>query len=258
MFGNRANFAQTKTYLTAFTTLFNDIKIIPASVSGVPSKEMVVPITYAPREKWLSIIRQDPDKDSPAIVLPRMAVEMTGWTYDAERNMQTPNRNQIVSGKAFYSPAPYRIDLTLSVITKYHEDAFCIIEQILPYFRPKLSVKLTTLGDRDKLSTMAVTLNSVTPEETFEGSFDERRVIIYTMSFTITANYWSGNTSPSKPIKKATANMLDMQGNFLESLTIYPGMTSSGTPTTNPAETIPYTEIEETDDYALIVEYVEQ
>jgi hypothetical protein len=50
-----------------------------------------VPITYAPKDKMLARIEQDPNIDRPTAVvtLPMMSFEMAGFHYDGSRKLAT-------------------------------------------------------------------------------------------------------------------------------------------------------------------------
>lgn len=262
MFGNRAHLNQTRKYITAFATLFNDIAINPFVPSHLnqPSKEQVVPIAFGPKEKWLTILNQDPEKRSQAITLPRMSFDIASFSYEPEKTMQQSITRHIIGNKHLHSPANYRIDITLSIMAKYHEDIFAIIEQIIPYFRPSISVKIKSIGDDERSHTMAVDLTSVSPEVDYEGSFDDGRVLIYTLTFTITVPYFIGNSSNGneKLIKKATAYFHNIDNpEPHSSISVYPGIDADGNPTNDPAEAIPYSEVELGQEHGIVVEIEE-
>ena len=66
-----------------FGTLFNGIEIRHDADDGASVSRMKVPLAYGPMQKFLAKIEQHPTlKGSPAITLPRMAVEMTTINYD--------------------------------------------------------------------------------------------------------------------------------------------------------------------------------
>lgn len=260
MFGNKSHLKQTQKYVTAFATLFNDISINPhvPSDSGLPSKEMTVPIAFGAREKWLTIMRQDPDKTSQAVALPRMGFEIVGFAYDPEKTLQTTIKRNRIGSRRYHSPANYRLDMSLYIMAKYHEDVFAIMEQIIPYFRPKITVKIRTLDDLEKTSSMAVELLSVSPEVEYEGAFDDRRTIIYSMTFSVLVPYWIGQDSTGTDgpiIKKAIGRLHSFEGEPESMVTLYPGMTEAGEPTNDPNQSIPYQEIEADDNYDIIIEY---
>jgi hypothetical protein len=84
-----------------------------------------------------------------------------------------------------YNPAPYNLTFTLSVLAKNMNDALQIVEQILPYFQPEYTVTMKMIDSMTDTRDVPITLNSVAMEDTYEGSFEERRVIEYTLEFTM-------------------------------------------------------------------------
>ena len=77
-------------YVALFGTLFNDINIEKKNSSGVVVSRQKVPISYGPKQKFLSRINQDASLDRQvAIQLPRMAFEMTGMAYDPVRKLNS-------------------------------------------------------------------------------------------------------------------------------------------------------------------------
>ena len=88
MFGNHFYHETTRRYVAVFGTLFNDIEITRKNNAGTSIQKMKVPINYAPMQKLLAKLEQDPNLNSPnAITLPRMSFEITGMTYSAERKL---------------------------------------------------------------------------------------------------------------------------------------------------------------------------
>ena len=130
-----------------FGTLFNGIEIRHDADDGASVSRMKVPLAYGPMQKFLAKIEQQPTiKGRPAITLPRMSFEMTTLNYDASRkasitqtfrSFNTGNLNNV---KKVFMPVPYNVGFMLSIATKLNDDMLQIMEQILPYFQPGLSI----------------------------------------------------------------------------------------------------------------------
>ena len=256
-------------YVIVFGTLFNNIYIERFDENGNVAQQMKVPISYGPREKFLARLDQNPDGIlKTSIRLPRMAFEMTNFQYAANRKLQTITKiyqptevdNKRTLDKV-YTPVPYDITFNLYIMTKSTEDSSRIVEQILPYFTPEWTVSAKLLSGFDAYTDIPLVINSVNVEDSYEGNFTERRALIYTISFTMKA-YLFGPTSKSKVIKIANIDFhipedieaIDPVANdVVSSVTVQPGLTANGQPTTSIDETIPYTQIEETDNYGYIV-----
>jgi hypothetical protein len=199
--------------VVAFGSLFNQIYIDRQEANG--TKSMLVPISYAPKEKYKVRLAQDPNFDNMnQITLPRMAFEITGYVYDSVRKRNSINKtlypSAAVSSGVQYSFAevPYNIDFGLYVYVRNMEDGLRIIEQILPQFSPEFVV--TVNFDQDNRSVdVPIFLNSVSSEEDYEGDFyGNRRSIIFTLNFTMKA-YIFGEKRTYKEIRNAEASLLN-------------------------------------------------
>jgi len=201
--------------IVAFGRLFSDIKIARQDNDGNVAQVVQVPLAYAPKEKWLVRIDSDPNLTNNVYVsLPRLSFEIIGYHYDASR--KTNKMNKIVckdmtntanpNAKSVFSPAPYNIDINLYVLTKTQEDATQIIEQILPIFNPEYTLSVNALPDMEIVQDVPVILNSITAEDNYDGSFQERRFVSHTLAFTVKTNIY-GPVTENGVILTTTANM---------------------------------------------------
>ena len=99
-----------------------------------------------------------------------------------------------------YMPVPYNIGFTLFAMAKNSDDALQIVEQILPYFQPDYTVTLNSIPSMEIIRDVPIILNDVSYEDSYDGDFQSRRVIMYTLSFTA-KNYLYGPVTSSKVIK---------------------------------------------------------
>ena len=261
MFGNHFYNETTRRYIAVFGTLFNDIIIRRKDNTGALKLSQKVPINYAPMQKLLARLEADNDLRSPAITLPRMSFEITGMTFNPERKIGGVQK--YVKGNATtdnvlssqYTPAPYDLNLQLNIMTKYNEDGTKILEQILPYFQPEYTPTVKILDDMELYLDIPIVLNSVTQEDVYEGNFEERRSLIWTLDFTMKAFYF-GPTSNRKVIKFAEASVFaPMEATQAEEkVTVQPGLTANGTPTDSADNTVDYNDINIDDDWAFIVQ----
>jgi hypothetical protein len=259
MFGSTFYNKTTRKYVAVFGTLFNDISIERFDNNGALQQAMKVPLNYGPMQKFLSKIEQDPDLTAPAVTLPRMSFEMTSLYYDGERKLSTMSRNVYASEQAAmvntqFAPTPYNLEFQLNIMVKYSEDGLKIVEQILPYFRPEFTVSAKMTDGSDVVTDIPVVLNTIAVEDSYEGSYEERRAIIWTLTFTMKA-YFYGPVTKRKIIQFANTNIYSSMDATEPSvnITVQPGLTANGTPTTDIAQTIPYNQISIDDDWAYIV-----
>lgn len=266
MLGNDFYFGMFRKYVAVFGTIFNDI-YIERSSPGTAPQQMKVPISYGPREKTLARLEGDPGLNRPvAIVLPRMSFEIANVSYAGERKLattyyKTVNDSKTQTANRQYVPVPYDIEFTLSIMAKNAEDGTKIVEQILPFFTPDFTPTVHLIPEMNVKMDIPIVLRSVSIDDLYEGNFEERRAITWTLSFTMKAYIFGpirgplgGPDSRARPvIKIATVNLKTHPDTVDESLVVKPGMTADGQPTTNEAESISPFDIEADDNFGYIV-----
>ena len=264
IFGNRFYNETTRRYVSIMGSLFNDLVVYRRDNSGDIKQRIKVPIAYGPMQKFLAKLEQDPNLDAPAMLLPRISFEIVGMNYDGERKLTSSFRNSVSiatddgSYKTALSPTPYNIEFELSIMTKYMEDGTKIIEQILPFFKPEFTPSVKLIDDLEQYMDVPIVLNSISTEDTYEGSFEERRALIWTLSFTMKGWYF-GPTTDKKVIKFSTVNTYDSltANDAFESVNVQPGLTANGEPTTDIDQTVPYADINGEDDWDYIVTIID-
>jgi hypothetical protein len=192
MFGRYFYHKAISKTVTAFGTLFNDIQVRHYDETNNPVSVLKVPLSYGPVQKFLARIEQSPAGDRKvALSLPRMSFEMTSIDYDAQRKssvIQTFKAPKASDGKVInniYSPVPYNIGFELNILGKIQDDVLQIIEQILPCFQPAFNVSVKLIPEINEVRDIPIILNRVGFRDDYEGDFTTRRVIIYTLNFTV-------------------------------------------------------------------------
>lgn len=189
MFTNFYN-GSIRRMVVAFGSLFNQIYIDKPESGG--NKTLLVPIAYAPKEKYKVRLFSDPVFQNPnQITLPRMAFEITGYFYDSTRKRNSVTKNLLsrsstsTSGVDYsYAEVPYNLDFGLYVYVRNMEDGLKIVEQILPFFTPEFVVTVN-FDDHNRKIDVPIFLNNVSSEEDYEGDFQTRRSIIFSLNFTM-------------------------------------------------------------------------
>ena len=178
--------------IISFGSLFNVLEIKHKNNDDTVSV-IKVPLAYGPTQKFLARLEQQADLNKPIqMTLPRMSFEFNALQYDPTRkSTQTQqfyvtNPSDGTQVKKAYLPVPYNMGIELSIMTKLNDDALQIIEQILPYFQPayQIPIKFLTADNANDKKDVAVNLDSVTMEDDYEGNFDTRRALLYTLRFT--------------------------------------------------------------------------
>ena len=174
-----------RSVIIGFGSLFNGLEIKHGDSSIVK-----VPLAYGPTQKFLARMQQEADLNKPvSMTLPRMSFEFLGLQYDPTRkSTQTQTIiNQTPDGATVnknYIPVPYNMKIQLSIMTKLNDDMLQIVEQILPYFQPAYNLPIKYLGNLKELRDVPIQLDNIQMEDDYEGNFETRRALIYTLDFT--------------------------------------------------------------------------
>lgn len=173
----------------AFGTLFNNIFIKHKNQEGNLVSTLKVPFAYGPTQKFLARLEQSPDLNKPIqVTTPRMSMEIIGLSYDAQRKSSTMRgfiaNNTEGNPARSYLPVPYNINFELSIFTKLEDDMFQIVEQILPYFQPHYTITITVVEEIQEKRDIQFTLDNIAITDNYEGNFDQRRALIWTLKFT--------------------------------------------------------------------------
>lgn len=195
--------------IVAFGTLFNDISIKHTNDSDNVTSVIKVPSTYGPTQKFLARLEQVPNLNKPVqITLPRMSFEFTALNYDPSRKVTTTQtflsglESDKTQPRKSFMPVPYNMQFELSIYTKLNDDMLQIVEQILPYFQPAytLSVDLVkTIGEKRDIP---VVFEGISMRDEYEGDFDTRRSLIYTLRFTAKTYLFGPIVDVSKDVIK--------------------------------------------------------
>jgi len=289
MLGHTFYHQHLRKYVIVFGTLFNDIVVQRKDNSGNVVQDIKVPLAYAPREKALARIQQDPDlARKVGMVLPRMSFEMQSFNYAPERKLNKIHRNVAAYADdkaklyAAYSPVAYDIGFDLNIYTRYAEDSTQILEQILPFFTPEWSVTMTLIPDMSWKQDIPIVLNGVSAQDTYDGDFETRRALIHTLNFTLKGYLWGplrktgiiktanvmthvdtstvyANSHASNTVV-ANVNVTDSSssGYYIHSrTTTTPGLLANGSPTSNASASVGIANIDEDDDYGYIHNFEE-
>ena len=262
--------------VATFGTLFNDITVKRKTSDGNTVKELKVPLSYGPRSKFLSKIEESDKK--VAITLPRLSFEMSGFSYDSQRKLNSLgvryNTTQDDKEKSMYNPVPYNIGFSLNVYVEHFDEGLQIIEQIVPFFSPYLNIPSKLVyDDMGIVDDVPVLLNDVSLEESYEGQFEDKRVIMWSLDFTLKTNIFkpvkesdlirqvetntistpTGDSGEVTPQEKQQAQ----ESGVKSKSTTKPGLTDQGQPTTKESESVPKEQIEADDEFGFIEDFLE-
>ena len=237
MLGTQFYHETIRKVIVSFGTMFNNISLVRKDNSGAAIQAMKVPLAYGPREKFLVRLNEDADLTKQvAITLPRIGFEIKNLSYDPTRKLNRVQQFKKVKGAntqqldAQYMPVPYNLELELYIMAKQSDDALQIVEQILPYFQPDYTLTINDMSDMGIKKDVPIILTDVAYEDSYQGDFDSRRAIIYTMSFT-TKFFLYGPVTSSKVIKTVQvdqyANLPDVTPTREQRYTVTPNPTTA-------------------------------
>lgn len=170
-------------------TVFNEIYITKATKSG--SKTIHVPIRYGPKSHYFAAL-QKLNSASDTVTsadLPQMSFMLGSLAYAPDRKMNTMNRYKAPetanTRKSVFAPAPYDFEFELSIFSKGSEDAFRVLEQILPMFQPHMTVRISSLEDVDLKENIVIQLAGVSADDNWESGSETNRLIQWTVGFKV-------------------------------------------------------------------------
>jgi hypothetical protein len=198
--------------IVAFGNMFNNINVERRDADGNIIQILKVPLSYSGKSKALARIQQRPNVDdrNVQIIVPRIAFEMTTLNYDYNRKISPVQQSRAVNATTTtldsqYAPTPYNINVQLYVYVKNQDDGLQIIEQILPYFNPDYNLTMKSIPQLNIKNDLPIILDSVSFEDNYDGDFEDRRTIIWTLSFTMKLNFY-GPVNKQGIIKKVVAS----------------------------------------------------
>jgi hypothetical protein len=210
----------TRRLLTGFMEFFTYIELERYNSSFTQRKLQKVPIQYCPTDKWYQIYNSSSARKNMNLdaniapvemqwILPRISVNLINIVYDAERHF---NKNNKLSFDVTSTTStiqrvgvPYNLEIELSSISKNLDDAFQIMEQIIPFFSPTISidVKLTD----EIIDSVPIGLTSVSFDFPQEVSEEEERLYVVTYGFTMRATYYIKKSAPISVVTSTGINI---------------------------------------------------
>jgi hypothetical protein len=189
-----------------------------------------------------------------------MSFEITGMKYAPTRKLTTTGRGIVKefagdtkSLKYVYNPVPYDIDFELNIMVKNAEDGTRILEQILPFFTPEWTSTVNLIPELDYKMDIPLVITNVSVSDEYEGSFEDRRVLTWKLDFTMHC-YLFGPIKKHSVITLADTNFFNSTTNTAidQSITVQPGLTSNGQPTSNAAASIDRNTIPANSDWGVV------
>ena len=266
MFGSIFYHNLIRKYTTAFGNMFNDIIVRRFDANNNTLQTMQIPISYGSKAKFLQLILRNPVQEKVAIQLPRMAFQITGINYDPERKINPTHKNSTPAVnyvlKTQFVPIAYKIDYELAIMVNSTDDGAQILEQIIPYFTPSFSNEILLVPELNLKNDIKTTMTGISITDDSEGSADESRTIIWTLSFSMDV-WFFGPVTNQGVIKRVQVDIIPVPNEEGWNTSLYgrgdrvvitPGLTANGVATSNASLTVPYSEIQPDDPYGFITQ----
>lgn len=201
----------TKKIIVAFATIFDEI-----TIETDHGDIITVPLVFSQKEKWIDDLNKGVEFDMDGLtydtVFPRMGFELSGINFAPERHVNPLNRfeDETEDGDEvmMYNRIPYDITFDLFIGARKLEDTLKVVEQIIPFFNPELTVTIKDKQDFKLETNIPIVLNSAAVQIDYQGSLDTRRTILWTLNFTAKAFYYP-DVRESRRIKQTILNYGD-------------------------------------------------
>lgn len=208
--------ATIKKCVVAFGNIFSDITIETKDNSNALVRSIKCPISYANKQQWFVRLREDPDfLRKFETELPRISFEIVDYRYNPEKKLggqlDSIMYNCLGNTSLVYAPVPYRLTFQLYSYTKNQEEALQILEQILPFFGPSLTVNIDLLPEVNMNLDIPISLDGVQVSDNYQ-ELGNNRMIIQTFTFSMDVQLFGPVDNNVAVIKKAIVDLNTQRG----------------------------------------------
>lgn len=207
MIGEHWYYKSIKKVIAVFASLMSDV-----CVKTGDDKIISVPIHFSQKQKFIEALLNNEDVRNmyTDIAMPVMGFEIVNYAYAPER-MTNPINIQNVKinkddGDLLLTSIPYSIGIELYVITETLDQGFQILEQIIPFFTPQLTITFKDVDLHNINTNITFDMTAVSQDVQYEDTFDTKRMIQFNYSFIAHTKFHS-NPRTMQRIKDVIINM---------------------------------------------------
>jgi len=190
-------FADTlKKTLTAFMSLFTNVRVAKYEADGTFINYRNVPIVFGTKQKALAGLQKDDQLDINHY-LPRISIMLDGIVPNrskakAQEILPIYNTNVGETERTrIFGASPYDMFFTVGIMSLHMTDTFQILEQLFPYFTPFRNITIREFAFLPEFTRdIKVTLTGSSPD--FQEDLDEqtRRKLIWDLKFSVETNIY--------------------------------------------------------------------
>ena len=260
---NHPNFGHDliRKHVIVLGTMLNQIYISRTDANNDVVSVTRIPIAYGPKDKTINRMLTDTTLSRPfGTILPFISFELVRVTPRPDDQLPKLGRfagvNTSTTSKDVapwvHNPKPYSFEFDVHIMVKTVSDGWKIVEQVLPWFDPDWTVTVKLVDEPYIALDIKTLCDPVDLADNYaEGDYGDTRIISWTLHFRMDG-YLFGPSIKSKIIKKVNVNFGDTEGSPSLVLSVTPGLTANGGPTSDSANTVPYSDISWDDDYGYI------
>lgn len=207
MIGQHFYHKSIKKVLSTFGALFSDV-----TVEAGTGKIIKVPLHLSQKQKFIEVLANNEDVRNmyTDITLPVMGFEITNYMYTPEKMTNPVNIQHSIGVNAdqkfMFTSVPYTVGIELYVACSTLDELYQIIEQVLPFFSPQLTITINDKELYNLKTNITFDLTAVSQEIQYESSFDDKRIIMGNFSFNVHTKFHSNPRSLTR-IKDVIINM---------------------------------------------------
>lgn len=197
-----------KKVIATFATLFSEVVIVTGD-----NKEVKVPIHFAQKSKLIESMMGNEDVRNMYVDvgLPVFGFEIVNYSYQPEvmtnpLNIQHQRLTSSDDKEFMFTSVPYSIGIELYLLADTMDSMYQVIEQVVPFFTPQLTLKITDKDLYGLTTNITFDLTAVSQDVQYESSFDEKKVISCNFSFIVHTKLHSNPRSLTR-IREIIVNM---------------------------------------------------
>lgn len=181
--------------VTSVLSFFNDIHVHRLDDFGVLAKDILVPIKFGPTDKSFQFRAEKEFGANYYVSLPNITFALTNIQYDSERAMGVNEIRSFYDDKIgldnlneFWTdvqPTPYDLTFSMQVLTESMDDWCQIMENILPYFKPAVYLRVKEFSFLNIERDLQMTLANVATDFLMEQGEEDKRYVNGSLDFTV-------------------------------------------------------------------------